>query len=45
VRAIAVTGHHGDDLAKAARDVGFAAHLVKPVTFDALLRALALIDE
>jgi CheY-like chemotaxis protein len=45
LKAIAVTGHQGDELAAAARDVGFAAHLIKPVTFDALLKALAVLDE
>jgi DNA-binding response OmpR family regulator len=43
VKGIAVTGHGGDDVARAARAAGFAAHLVKPVTFEDLLKALKTI--
>jgi CheY-like chemotaxis protein len=44
VKGIAVTGHGGDDVRRAARAAGFAAHLVKPVTFDALLKALKAVE-
>jgi DNA-binding response OmpR family regulator len=44
VKGIAVTGHGGDDVARDARAAGFAAHLVKPVTFDALLKALKAVE-
>ena len=44
VKGIAVTGHGGDDIARAARAAGFAAHLIKPVTFDALLKALKTVE-
>ena len=44
VKGIAVTGHGGDDVFRAVRAAGFAAHLVKPVTFDKLLQALKAVD-
>jgi DNA-binding response OmpR family regulator len=40
VKGIAVTGHDGDDVKTAAREAGFDAHLVKPVSFQKLLAAL-----
>ena len=44
VKGIAVTGHGGEDVFHAARAAGFAAHLVKPVTFEKLLQALKAVD-
>lgn len=40
-RLIAVTGHADVEAQALAVDAGFAAHLVKPVSVDALLRAIA----
>jgi DNA-binding response OmpR family regulator len=44
VRGIAVTGHDGRDLTSAAREAGYDAHLVKPVTFDKLLAAIVALE-
>jgi CheY-like chemotaxis protein len=41
VRLVAITGYGRDEDRARARDAGFAAHLVKPVNFDALRRVLA----
>ena len=40
-RLIAVTGYGHDDDKRAARAAGFTVHLVKPVEFDDVLRAIA----
>ena len=44
VRLIAITGYGREEDRELARDAGFAAHLVKPVEFSALQRALAQPD-
>jgi len=40
-RLIAVTGYGDPDSRSRSRDAGFAAHLVKPVTVDRILGAIA----
>jgi CheY-like chemotaxis protein len=42
-RLIAMTGWTADEYADRARDAGFDEHLVKPISADALLHALATI--
>lgn len=43
VPAIALTAYAGDELARRSRDVGFAAHLTKPIAFDQLRATIAKI--
>lgn len=40
---IALTGWGADDVMTEARDAGFDLHIVKPLSFDALLAALATV--
>ena len=44
VKGIAITGHDGSDVVNAAREAGFNAHLVKPVTFSRLLEVVAALE-
>lgn len=40
VRGVMLTGHDEPEYRRASRDAGFATHLIKPVSFDDLLRAV-----